>query len=107
MNQHMATHPGATTKDFYAAGDRSPTTTTHEGQHVHVTPTGVDTTTPFCCEDLHDPPCMAYYGMVPTAIREWVVKEEDKAMGRKQAKKRKREEQRKEQQAAKKKRESE
>ena len=84
-DEHMATHPGDSLKDFYAEGDRSPLVAIPEGADAY-------TSVVCCCEGLHDPPCMAYHGQVPDAIKERVVEEEHRVLDRKEAKKRKKQE---------------
>lgn len=94
--QYMASHPGASLKDFYAEGDRSPSVDIPAGKEPY-------TSVACCCGDLHDPPCMAYHGQVPDAIKERVLEEEHKVMERKEAKKRKKEEEATKKRATKKK----
>lgn len=68
-NQFMANQPStsssraleALTQRFYAEGDRHPPLEESATYKL-------DKTTPFCCTDLHDPPCFAYYGPLPAPI---------------------------------------
>ena len=105
LNQYLVNQPptsstaATTTKPtlvtrFYEEGDRCPPL---EGSTTH----NVDKTTPWCCQDLHEPPCIAYYGPIPATIKERVITEEQALVTRKtrrvaelQEKKRKEEEER-------------
>ena len=75
----------------YLEGDRSPT--------LDLEGVVVDKKTPFCCEDLHDPPCRAYHGKLPDAIKQRVVDEETMSQKAKERKRKKREAELEEQQS--------